>query len=66
MEKNDFLGYYEKYHISPVKQDVHDIQKIKELLDCIQKGEEVDMEQYSNFFKAFARTLQYIGFEKVS
>ncbi|MBD5448790.1 MAG: class I SAM-dependent methyltransferase [Lachnospiraceae bacterium] len=39
----------------------HDMQ---EILICVHKKEEVNFKNYSNFFKAFGRTQQYISFIK--
>lgn len=36
--------------------------EIKDVLRSLQKGENVDMGNYPNFFKAFGRTQQYISF----
>ena len=36
--------------------------EIKNVLLTLQKGEDVDMGNYPNFFKAFGRTQQYISF----
>lgn len=38
--------------------------EIRDALLCIQKDEDVNMENYLNFFKAFGRTQQYISFVK--
>ncbi len=38
--------------------------EIKDVLLCLQRNEEADMEKYPNFFKAFGRTQQYISFVK--
>ncbi len=38
--------------------------EIRDALLCIQKDEDVNMENYPNFFKAFGRTQQYISFVK--
>lgn len=38
--------------------------EIKDVLLCLQKSENVDMEKYPDFFKAFGRTQQYISFVK--
>ena len=38
--------------------------EIKEILYCVQREEELDMEKYPHFFSAFGRTLQYMSFVK--
>lgn len=38
--------------------------EIREALLCLQKGENIDIENYPKFFSAFGRTQQYISFVK--